>query len=251
MVEYPPILRGDSLQQLAALRDYLVRLARSLEEGSLPAAGQTGGSTLTGGTRSAAAGTPSGGEGRLRALIVKTADRIQENIDELTLELHGDYLALSDFGSYRESMQAQFQSTARAVVESYDFESELEAINQQLGGMDSQLTTLRGEIRRGVITDPETGEMAFGIAIAESLSVTGQTVTEGGLTYWELSPGQTLGIYTANGWQFWINGSKRGWFDSRDSQLHVSELNAESGIRLGTDWLITPTNGFGLRYIGG
>ena len=86
---------------------------------------------------------------------------------------------------------------------------------------------------------------------ASNLSLTGQTVTENGLVYWELSPGQTLGIYTASGWQFWINGSKRGWFDSRDSQLHVSELSAESGIRLGADWLMSAAGGFGLRYIGG
>ncbi len=32
MVEYPPILRGSEQQQLELLRDYLVRLARWLEQ---------------------------------------------------------------------------------------------------------------------------------------------------------------------------------------------------------------------------
>ena len=250
MVEYPPILTGSSQQQLASLRDYLVRLARGLEENqSAPSSTQSVSvpARRAGGTSSVS----SANEQALRALIIKTADLIYEDIDELALELHGEYLAISDFGSYRESLEAQFEATARAVVESYNFESELNAINQRFGGIDSYLTTLRGEIRRGFIQDPETGEIAFGIAIAESLSITGQVVTEAGLEYWELSPGQTLGIYTSTGWQFWINGSKRGWFDSQDSQLHVSELAAESGIRLGADWLMTATNGFGLRYIGG
>ena len=257
MVEYPPILRGDSREQLAALRDYLVRLARSLEEGPLtvPAgtASGTGSSraSASGNASSAPASGPTENEARLRALIVKTANTVREEVERLGLELHGEYLALSDFGSYRESMQAQVEATARQVVESYDYESELEALDQRFGGVDSALTTLRGEIRRGVITDPETGETAFGIAIAESLSLTGQTVTENGLVYWELSPGQTLGVYTASGWQFWINGSKRGWFDSRDSQLHVSELAAERGLRLGADWIISAAGGFGLRYMGG
>ena len=31
MFEYPPILKGSEQQQLSALRDYLVRMARSLE----------------------------------------------------------------------------------------------------------------------------------------------------------------------------------------------------------------------------
>ena len=170
MVEYPPILRGDSRNQLAALRDYLVRLARSLEEGALTVSTGTGNGTGSG--RAAASGNANPAqvsastenEARLRALIVKTANTVREEVERLGLELHGDYLALSDFGSYRETMQAQFEATARQVVESYDFEGELEALNQRFGGVDSALTSLRGEIRRGVITDPETGETVPGTA---------------------------------------------------------------------------------------
>lgn len=31
MIEYPPLLKGDAEQQTAQLRDYLIRLARELE----------------------------------------------------------------------------------------------------------------------------------------------------------------------------------------------------------------------------
>ena len=49
--------------------------------------------------------------------------------------------------------------------------------------MNTYLTDLNGQIRRGVIEDPETHEVQLGIAISEQLSFTGQTQTEGGLTY--------------------------------------------------------------------
>jgi hypothetical protein len=113
------------------------------------------------------------------------------------------------------------------------------------------MTAIRGEIRRGLITDPESGETAMGIAISEELSFTGVEHTEAGLTYYELTPGQTLGLYTATGWQFWINGSKRGWFDSRDGMLHVANLAVETSLMLGGGWLITASGGFGIRYMGG
>lgn len=257
MFEYPPILKGTAEQQIKSLRDYLVRQASGVQTfepkaGTVIQAGTAGskGGAGSGSGTSGGGGTDSN-YGALRALIIKTADVVQQNIDLVSAELHMDYLALSDFGSYQENVQLQIEATAKQIVESYEYDAALNAINTELGSMTSDVQSIRGEIRRGFISDPETGETAFGVAIAESLSFTGQTVERDGITYYTLSSGQTLGLYTATGWQFWINGSKRGWFDSRDSQLHVSELNAERGIQLGTDWLMSATNGFGLRYMGG
>ena len=73
---------------------------------------------------------------------------------------------------------------------------------------------------------------------------------EDGLKYYELAPGQTLGLYTATGWQFWVNGSKRGWFDSRDGRLHVISEVVEDGLQLGADWAVSTAGGFGIKYLG-
>ena len=254
--DLPPVLSGSPQEQLQDLRDYLVRLAKR---------DQTETPQIVSGTVVQSASGASENQGltakqktevqnrfnTLRALIIKTANVVQQNIDLVSAELHMDYLALSDFGSYQENVQLQIEATAKQIVESYEYDAQLNAINTELGSMTSDVQSIRGEIRRGFISDPETGETAFGVAIAESLSFTGQTVERDGITYYTLSSGQTLGLYTATGWQFWINGSKRGWFDSRDSQLHVSELNAERGIQLGADWVMSAVGGFGLRYTGG
>ena len=90
----------------------------------------------------------------------------------------------------------------------------------------------------------------MGIAIAENLQFTGQVHEEDGLKYYELSPGQTLGLYTATGWQFWVNGSKRGGFDSRDGRLHVISEVVEDGLQLGPDWAVSTAGGFGIKYLG-
>ena len=275
MTEYPPILSGTALQQIAALRDYLVRRARdrdasvgagaldgpknsaSVGEGLAPPA-DTGANRTTGGASPAP--TAAHSEFRipnselpsaaLRALIVKTADRVERQVELLSRSLHEDYLARSDFGDYQEQIDTLIRATARQIVESYDFSARLSAADERLGELAGALTRLRGEIRRGLIQDPETGELCFGIAIAQELRFTGQTVTENGLVYEELAPGQTLGLYTASGWQFWINGSKRGWFDASDGQLHIRSLTAEQELRLGGDWLCTSSGGFGIRYVG-
>ena len=142
-------------------------------------------------------------------------------------------------------------ATAREIVESYDYAQRIDAVGASLDALDSYLTAIRGEIRRGLITDPETGEQVLGIAVAENLRFTGQTHDAEGLTYYELSPGQTLGQYTATGWQFWINGAKRGWFDSADSMLHLTRLRAADSIDLGDSWRLSSAGGLGIKYIGG
>ena len=250
MFERPPQLSGTEREQLRVLRDYLVRLAQSLERAqdaaiAVPASTQSPRRTETEATAARRE------TGELRSLVVKTAERIERQVERLDAELHEEYLALSAFGAYRESVTALFEATARGVVESYAFASALAALEERLGTTDSALSTLRGEIRRGLITDPATGETALGIAIAEELRFTGVEREENGLRYYELEPGQTLGLYTATGWQFWIGGAKRGWFDARDGMLHVANLAVESSLRLGGGWLLSAANGFGIRYTGG
>ncbi len=263
MTEYPPILSGTALQQIAALRDYLVRRVQDAEGETAASSAGTGlaasalgrAAASPGGASPASAAAPaapseSSSAAALRALIVKTADRVEGQVELLSRSLHQDYLAVSDFGEYQEQIDSLIRATARQIVESYDFASRLEAADAGLGELTAAMTRLRGEIRRGLIQDPETGEICFGIAVAEELRFTGQTVTENGLDYAELAPGQTLGLYTATGWQFWCNGSKRGWFDASDGQLHVRALTDEQELRLGGDWLCTAAGGFGIRYVG-
>ena len=234
--ELPPQARGGAEEQLAALRDYLVRLAQELEraeQGGTAAAAKAA-DAVRGKTEAALREQASA----LKALIVKNADEIGEATDARFDSLSSRYVAVSDFGSYYEQIDAQVRRTARETVESYHYTEAVEALERYM-------------IRRGVIEDPETHELHLGIAISETLSFTGQTQSVGGVIYHELAPGQTFGLYTSAGWQFWINGVRRGWFSSEDSMLHVANIIAEDKLRAGSDWEISTAGGFGLRYIGG
>lgn len=251
----PPILQGTAEQQLAAMRNYLVRLAEELQDGLDD---ETISEAVHRAVLSSSAGAT--GEARkeinenaqnLRQLIIKTADSIYSYVDEISQNLSSVYVAQSEFGTYQETVNTAIQQTARQTVESYDFQSQIDAVNSRADSTDRFVTAIRGEIRRGLITDPVSGETQMGIAISENLTFTGETEEENGLTYYRLAPGQTLGLYTATGWQFWINGSKKGWFDSEDGMLHVANIVAEDKLQIGDGWLLTTTGGFGLRYTGG
>lgn len=244
-LELPPMAQGTAEQQLAALRDYLVRMAQSLDpvsgssERILAEARKGADKAQEKAVKDIRARAAS-----LKALILKMADEITAYTDSKAEAFASLYVAKSDYGSYYNQIETQVEQTARNTVETYHYTEAIQAL-------DTYMTELNGQIRRGVIEDPETHEVHLGIAISEQLFFTGQTQTEGGLMYYELSPGQTLGLYTSTGWQFWINGAKRGWFSSEDSMLHVSNIVVENRLQLGSGWEIVSTGGFGLRYIGG
>lgn len=249
----PPILRGTAEQQLAALRDYLFRLTSDLDAAE-SADEEQGAAVVTNrdGTKTLKAGGGSTAEiderlkssaNELRALIIKSANEVEAYADSKTESYDERYLARSDFGTFQSTLQTQIETTARGVVESYDYQSSISAAADSIERLDSLIS---GEIRRGMITDPATHETALGIAISERLSFTGASQTVDGLTYYELSPGQTLGLYTATGWQFWINGVRVGYFASSDSQLHVAKAAIESEMSVG-EWLISSVGGFGIR----
>ena len=272
MYELPPMLSGTSAQQLAALRAYLVRMANQLNsaEGataSIKAVGMsavpgisrtgTGAAVSAGGTESAASVRKSAAE--LRQLILKTADGLSGDIEAMgfyadgRIEALGERcLARSEFGAFTENIERQITNTARGVVESYGYAERIESNQADIELLQSYMTDIDGEIRRGLVTDPATGETVTGIAIAQNLQFTGE-VSRGsdGMNYYTLSSGQTFGLYTSTGWQFWINGYRRGWYNSVDGMLHIANVAVEDSLLLGGAWRLSADGGLGIRYTGG
>lgn len=243
MYELPPQVSGSS--DILALRDYLVRLAKELERvGNTDAIVTSLVGKVSEKAKQQAVKAVQDQSQSLKALIVKNANEITAYADSINTDLHSHYVAISDYGNYYEDIETKVQQTARATVESYHYTESISALN-------SYMTELNGQIRRGLIEDPDTHEVNLGIAISENLRFTGQTQDVGGDTYYELEGGQTLGLYTSTGWQFWINGHKRGWFSSEDSMLHVANIIVENKLQAGADWEISVSGGFGLKYIGG
>ena len=270
MRELPPMPRGDALQQIAALRDYLVRRERARDAETAETAAEANAAASGGAGRPGrAAALPESGNdaldarqraARLRALIIKTAeesrnrdDVIVTSVGELSHEMRQGYLARSEFGEYQQEIRLLIEATARQIVESYGLLEMIRAADAELGELGEELaayvTEIGGQIRRGFLKDPDSHQTVLGIAISQQLQFTGQELTDGGWTYYELSPGQTLGLYTSTGWQFWVNGRKVGWFDSSDGMLHTVSQAVEQQIRMG-DWTLSPGNGLGIKYLG-
>lgn len=267
--EKPPILSGDGQKDLAALRDYLFRMAGSLQEVvEAPAA-----VTVKMDAKGRQVVTP-GSSGQadvdlirqnaeeLKALIIKAANDVtiqtEAYTDDAVSGFGETYVAKSEYGSFTETINSRIEAAARGVVESYDYQALIESAQDSINLFQQYITSINGEIRRGIVLDPSTNTYVTGIAIAQTLSFTGECGPENplnpgdGYTYYFMTQGQTFGLYTSTGWQFWIDGYKKGWFNSVDGMLHISNVYIENSLQFGYQWRIT----FGpqkmeIKYIGG
>lgn len=252
--EKPPILRGTPEDQIRALRDYLFRMANSLEPVITGQAATTGTTvtrrradgtvvTETGSAAKADTDAIRNSAAELRALIIKHANELQHEIDIKVEEYDERYLAQSDFGTWERGLSSTIETSAQGVLESYGLTEN--TISTITGDMQTYFTQMDGQIRRGFIENPDyypggsSDEFIFGIAISSDLQFkTELPRSDGTYDYYHLESGQTFGFYTSSGWQFWVGGNKRGYYDSIDQKLHVKDIVADDSLQIGADWQI-------------
>lgn len=258
--EKPPLLTGRGAQDLANLRDYLFRLSQSLTdvtEGAVSVTYDRDGRQvlIPKGNNDEALKAIKENAQELRSLITKSADAVVAEMDSREEEYNGRYLAVSQFGTFEENLDARIQTNARGVVEGYHYDSTISSMQDVLDLYQGYFTQINGEIRRGLVEDPDTGDYVIGIVISQQCEFGAEVDHDDpnypgdGQEYWYVEPNQTFGLYTSMGWQFWINGVKRAWLSSLDSMLHVSNIVVEQSL-IGGDWRMTFSGGFGLKYVG-
>ena len=198
----------------------------------------------------------------LRALITAGDQAVRSYVDSKTEEYNSLYVARSEYGTFTESINSRIETTARGVLEGYNYGSAIQSMQDSINLIQGYFTNITGEIRRGIVQDPSTGDYVTGIAISQNLQFSGECGGDDpnnpgdGYTYYYLTSNQTFGLYTSTGWQFWIDGYKKGWFDSADGMLHVATIYVEEKIVHSGYWETknSDINGyhmFEISYIGG
>lgn len=271
--EKPPILSGDNRADLQSLRDYLFRMSQSLGEVATASVDDPT-SVSVGYTKDgkqilkskSTAEEIRKNAAELQSLIIKSANEVKRYADSKVEEYNELYVAQSEFGTFQEGLELTITSTARGVVEEYGYQASIDSLDGAVDELKRYYNVINGEIRRGIVMDPDSGEYVLGIAISQTLNFTGQVCDitdpnhppDDSYDYYYIASGQTFGLYTAMGWQFWINGTRRGWYNSVDGMLHVSNILVENTLQIGQRWeLIGVANGtqdeydLELRYLGG
>lgn len=166
----------------------------------------------------------------LKSLIIKTADEVRAEMEEIAVTLESHYTAISQqFGTYQQDIAAQLQATAQGISQNYTL---IEQIQEAGDDTAALVRKLNGNIYSGIL-DTTTGDV--GIAI-------GYNVTNADGT---LNAANKMATFTADRLTFWVNGAEAAWFSN--SIFHITDGEVTRSMRMGSYvWQVMSDGSMGL-----
>ena len=108
--------------------------------------------------------TPAATFGKVKDLIIKSADIVEAYRTEITKTLVGQFVAASEFGTFREQTTAVITETDKNVTQQYSL---IQSIETNVAGLESGIREMNAYIRTGFLYEEEDGTARYGVEIGE------------------------------------------------------------------------------------
>lgn len=229
----PPEARGTAEEQLEQLKRYLGTVSQKLNEAML----HIGVDQLTAEGQNAIKQAQKSDElteekrQQLKSLIIKNADIVKTDMEEIRAELTQSIEAVSEmFGTYQETITAELEATATGIRQTYEA---LETIVNTANGVNEEYRTrMQSFIYSGVLSN---SPYTTGIAI-------GQNVTNADGT---LNDQNKMATFTADRITFYTNGVEVGYYEG--SRFHIENGEVLQTMKMGNFvWRVFPDGSMGL-----
>lgn len=184
----------------------------------------------------------------LKALVIKSADTVQKEMDVLTRRLTGEYVAASDFGSYVEKLSAYLEANPEALTQYYSFTADLQsgtdAVSAAFAGYK---TKTEGYIRTGIV-DYDGAAPVYGVAVGQGLTTETVTLPDGSAAEY-IQPRQFRSVFTAKKLSFYQDDVEVAYLSN--NRLYITDAQITGRVFLGGEWCVERVSGLTLKWIGG
>lgn len=179
----------------------------------------------------------------LRALILQSAKLVRKEMDKLSTELRGSFVAASDFGAYLEQINSRIEADPTAITQYYKFISEIQGnLDAVSAGFERYRLSTEGYIRTGIVSREDSGAPIYGVAVGQGLTsreVDGETV---------IDSTQFRSVFTAQRLSFYQGDAEVAYLSDR--KLYVENVTVLGALELGP-WQLSGSSGFSLKWTGG
>lgn len=178
----------------------------------------------------------------LKSLVIKNAAEVVSSLQTLSAKLTGDYVAISDFGSYVQQLSSYIEANPASVTQYYKFFSDLSSNVSELDNSftDYKLST-EGYIRTGIVYY-DGATPVYGVAVGQGLTT---TVIDGVETI-----DQTVfrAIFTAQKLSFWQGSDEIAYVSNK--KLYITDVNVSGALTIGGKWQVrTKDGGLVFQYL--
>ena len=235
-IRLPNINGATEKEQLAQMKTYLYQLTgqlnfalKSVENTS----SQSGNSTLPSSKNTSQGNTEQENKEQtfreLKNLIIKSADIVNAYYEIIEQRLSGEFVAQSDFGTFKEKTEADILSSSTDITNMF---SSIKTIEDELGN----LSGIRKDdcyIKTGWLDDDHT---IAGVEIGKVSSVNGESIDN------------AFARFTTDELAFYNkNGVKLGWFGQYT--MHIMNAQIEQDLYLG-GYVCDSDNGIAFKWVG-
>ncbi len=170
----------------------------------------------------------------LKSMIVKTAQVVRHEMDEIRVHLEDNYTALSDqFGEYQRNLTSEITATANGILQDYQFQERITGLENDT---ESFMRQVNQYIFFGLINE---NPVRYGIAIGENVT----KYDEHGNP--SINDNQKTATFTMDELAFWQGTTKLAWFASR--VMHIDSAEIENTLKFGNHtWKIMTDGAMGL-----
>jgi hypothetical protein len=244
LLSRPPVLSPDKADGVRQMQSYLFRLSGELNyilsHLSVDNFEESAKQVISGAvSENRISETMQSQYSALKSIIVKTADVVQAQYEQLSSKLQGEYVATSEFGQYTESTLNALLADSTGLFQHFVLDSTLNSYVADSEWSEWK-TQFEGYIKTGLIDTSEDGNPIYGVAIGTGslhVSVDGETVQK---------DGDLLCTLTSDRLSFYKSGAEVAYFSN--NKMYVTNVEI-LGTLIVDGWMMRHSGGFGFKYV--
>jgi len=216
----PPILSGTEKDQLTQLQRYLNAMSEKLNTALMSISIEQMDTETQQVIRTAGGEKAESQYNALKSLIIKSAEIVRNEMEEIRTELNGEieYVS-SEFGTLTQSMQNDIAANAQGISQNITWIETLQTLEGQSADFR---TRMESHIFAGILGyDPDTGNPITGISIGEN--ITNNDGTE--------NVSQRTATFTPTRLSFYLNQTEVAYF--ANNVFHIANGEILKNLKIG------------------
>jgi hypothetical protein len=109
----------------------------------------------------------------IKSLIIKSADIVNAYYEKINARIAGEYVAQSDFGTFRELTEQHLEASSTAIEQVY---TDLQQIVTDIENVEHTLIEVNAHIKSGLLYYGEDGAPVYGLEIGQRNEIDGEEV---------------------------------------------------------------------------
>lgn len=239
-IETPPILSGEEAQKLEQMYRYLQRMAEQVQDclngitvdNFVPEQQKQISQIIQSG---ATQQQMTEQKDTLKSIIIKTANIIRSEQEEIRTQLTSRYQALSDqFGDYERELTNNITATAEGIIQEYQFVERIQALDEDAAGLKEYQTRTSQYMKTGIVDTDDQGRPIIGVEVGTAMDTD--------------SP-QRCARFTSDRMSFFQNNTEVAYMSNQ--KLFIGESEVLRSMKMGGYvWRILSDNSMGLAWEG-